>query len=182
MAKEGIVLYTTRTGYSKKYAEYLAEELDYTIKPIQKANLFNVSCYPVVIYGGGLKHNRIDGIKGITEGFEYLGDQTVIIYSVGLASMNDDLIRQIKLHNFPDYISDALFYQPLPGGLARKDCEGNGAVAREIELYRSKRAENKKLTRGDKLALAIADGQSPDQNRFDISACAPIIEAARNHV
>ena len=60
--KEGIVLYSSRTGYSKRYAEHIAQELDYAIKPIQKANLFQVSCYPTVIFGGGLHHNRIDGI------------------------------------------------------------------------------------------------------------------------
>ena len=182
MAKDGIVLYSSKTGYSKRYAEYLAEELDYTLKPIQKANLFNVSCYPVVIYGGGLKHNRIDGLRGIIDGFKYLGDQTVIVFSAGLASLNDDLIKQIKFHNFPDYISDALLYQPLPGGLHHKDCIGSGLVAKEIALYQQKRDEHKKLTRGDKLALAIAEGQSPDQDRFDIAACAPILEAARNHM
>ena len=40
--KEGIVLYSSRTGYSKRYAEHIAQELDYAIKPIQKANLFQV--------------------------------------------------------------------------------------------------------------------------------------------
>ncbi|MBR2834963.1 MAG: hypothetical protein IKE43_04545 [Coriobacteriales bacterium] len=182
MAKDGIILYSSKTGYSKRYAEYLAEELDYTIKPIQKANLFNVSCYPVVIYGGGLKHNRIDGLRGIIDGFKYLGDQTLIIFSAGLASLNDDLIKQIKAHNFPEFMSDAYVYQPLPGGLHRKDCEGNGPVAKEVALYLQKRDEHKKLTRGDKLALAIAEGQTPDQDRFDTSACATIIQAARCHV
>ena len=56
MAKDGIVLYNSFTGYTKRYAEYLAETLDYAIKPIQKANLFNVSTYPTIIFGGPLHH------------------------------------------------------------------------------------------------------------------------------
>ena len=76
MAKDGIIIYSSQTGFTKRYAEYMAEELDYDIKPVRKANLFRVSCYPVVIYGGGLHHNRIDGIRGLVEGSEYLGDQT----------------------------------------------------------------------------------------------------------
>lgn len=182
MAKDGIVLYATKTGYSKKYAEYLAEELDYAIKPIQKANLFAVSCYPVVIFGGGLHHNRIDGIRGINEGFKYFGEQTLIIYSVGIASVNDDLVKQIRLKNFPDYPFDMYQFQYLSGGLTRKDCLPGGVMAKEIELYRQKRDEKKKLTRGDKIALAIADGEAPDQVRFDTSRCASIITAARKHL
>ena len=182
MAKDGIVLYSSRTGYSKRYAEYLAEELDYAIKPIQKANLFAVSCYPVVIFGGGLHHNRIDGVMGITEGFKYFGEQTVLLYAVGVASVNDDLVKQIRLKNFPELPLDSYLFQYLPGGLSRKDCLPGGVYADEIALYRKKRDEKKKMTRGDKLALAIADGETPDQNRFDTSLCAPLISAARRHL
>jgi len=83
--KEGIVLYSSRTGYTKRYAEYIAEQLGYAIKPINKANMFSVSCYPTIIYGGGLHHNNIDGIKGIQEGMKYFGDQNLIIFSVAWA-------------------------------------------------------------------------------------------------
>lgn len=179
MAKDGIVLYSSRTGYTKRYAEYLAEELGYAIKPLQKANLFNVSCYPTVIFGGGLHHNRIDGIQGIADGFKYFGEQNLILFSVGLASVNDDLIKQIKAKNFPDFMAGTYFYQPLPGGLAYADTQPGGVMADKVALYREKRDAGKKLTRGDKIALAIADGETPEQNRFDTAACAPILAAAR---
>ncbi len=181
-SKEGIVLYTSRTGYTKRYAEHLAKELGYAIKPLQKANLFTVSCYPTIIYGGGLHHNNIDGIKGITEGFKYLGEQNLIVFSVGLASVNDDLVKQIKAKNFPDFMSGTFLYYALPGGLSRKDTQPGGVMAEKVDLYRQKRADGKKLTRGDKLALAIADGETDEQDRFDVAACEPILLAARRHL
>lgn len=177
--KDGIVLYASQTGYTKRYAEYLAQELDYTVKPLQKANLFNVSCYPTVIFGGGLHHNRIEGIQAIAEGSKYFGDQNLIFFSVGLASVNDDLIKQIKAKNFSEFEPGSYFYQPLPGGLALRDTQPGGAMADKVALYREKRDAGKKLTRGDKIALAIADGETPEQDRFDTAACAPLIAAAR---
>lgn len=177
--KEGIVLYSSRTGYTKRYAEHIAQELGFAIKPIQKANLFSVSCYSTIIYGGGLHHDRIDGIKGLIDGFEYFGDQSLIVFSVGLASINPDLAKQIKDKNFDPSIQGDFLYFSLPGGLSRSDCMGSGAMAAKIAEYRTKREEGKKLTRGDKIALAIADGETPDHNRFDVSACDPIIAAAR---
>lgn len=177
--KEGIVLYSSRTGYSKRYAEHIAQELDYAIKPIQKANLFQVSCYPTVIFGGGLHHNRIDGIEGLTEGFKYFGEQNLIIFSVGLASVNDELIKQIKAKNFPDFMEGTYFYHALPGGLSRSDTVEGAAMGSKVKTHREKREAGKKLTRGDKIALAIADGETPEQDRFDTAACAPILAAAR---
>lgn len=182
MAKDGIVLYTSRTGYTKRYAEYLAEELDYAIKPLHKANLFSVSCYPTIVYGGGLHHNNIDGIKGITEGFDYLGEQNLILFSVGLASVNDELVKQIKAKNFPEFMTGTFFYHALPGGLARKDTQSGGAMAEKVAAYREKREQGKKLTRGDKIALAIADGDAPEQDRFDLKTCEPLLMAARRHL
>ena len=180
MAKDGIVLYNSFTGYTKRYAEYLAETLDYAIKPIQKANLFNVSTYPTIIFGGPLHHNHIEGISGIIEGCSYFGEQNLIVFSVGIASLNADLEKQIKMRNCGDLPVESFLYQALPGGLSYKDCQPGGRMGKLVETYRAKQAEGKKLTRGDKLALAIADGERPEQNRFNTDSCATIIAAARS--
>ena len=181
MAKKGIVIYSSRTGYTKRYAEYLAKELNYAIKPLKHANLFAVSCYPTVIYGGGLHHNRIDGIDGIINGIDYFGEQNLIVYSVGLASTNDELTKEIWLKNFPEELKGSFLFQTLPGGLARKDCEPGGVMADKVAFYRQKRDENKRLTRDNRIALDIADGVSAEQDRFDTKSCDPIIAAARRH-
>lgn len=182
MAKDGIIIYSSQTGFTKRYAEYMAEELDYDIKPVRKANLFRVSCYPVVIYGGGLHHNRIDGIRGLVEGSEYLGDQTLIVFSVGLSSVNEDILRDIKTRNIPDFLAENTYFEALPGGLAYKDTQPGGAVAEKIEFYRKKRDEGRKLTRGDGIALAIADGERPEQDRFNPDACKTLINVARRRL
>ncbi len=182
MAKDGIIVYSSTTGYTKRYAEYLAESLNYDIKPIRKANLFRISCYPVIVYGGGLHHNRIDGIKGLFDGYEYLGDQSLLVFSVGLSSMNDVIINDVKRRNIPDFLRDAILYQPLAGGLSRADTQPGGVLHDKVEFYRGKRAEGKKLTRGDTIALAIADGESPDQDRFNVESAADIIAASKKRV
>ena len=182
MAKDGIIVYSSRTGFTKRYAEYLAEELNYDIKPAQKANLFRVSCYPVVIYGGGLHHNKIDGIQGLIDGNEYLGDQTLIVYSVGLSSVTPDILRELKTRNIPDFLEEQVFFQALPGGLRRQDTMGEGPMAKKVEFYRKKREEGRKLTRGDMIALSIADGEGRDQDRFDPKTCEDIIIAAKSHI
>ena len=182
MAKDGIIVYSSRTGFTKRYAEYLAKQLDYDVKPVKKANLFRVSCYPVVIYGGGLHHNKIDGIKGLIDGSEYLGDQTLIVFSVGLSSVNEDIIRDIKTRNIPDFLLENTFFKALPGGLARADTLPGGPMAEKVAYYRQKRDEGKTLTRGDTIALSIADGSSPDQDRFNPELCEEIISVARRHL
>ena len=98
---------------------------------------------------------------------------------MGLASVNDELIKQIKAKNFPDFMEGTYFYHALPGGLSRSDTVEGAVMGSKVKTYREKRDAGKKLTRGDKIALAIADGETPEQDRFDTAACAPILAAAR---
>ena len=95
MAKDGIVLYNSFTGYTKRYAEYLAETLDYAIKPIQKANLFNVSTYPTIIFGGPLHHNRIEGISGIIDGCS----QAMVFYRIILPISKPGIVKGNHWHH-----------------------------------------------------------------------------------
>ena len=107
-------------------------------------------------------------------------EQVKNIAAIMLKSLSDRLEKQIKMRNCGDLPVESFLYQALPGGLSYKDCQPGGKMGKLVETYRAKQAEGKKLTRGDKLALAIADGERPEQNRFNTDACATIIAAARS--
>ena len=165
---------------NERYADIIVdithEKLDRTFQyqiPPELEGRVQAGTRVKIPFGGG---NRI------IDGYEYLGDQTLIVFSVGLSSVNDDIIRDIKRRNLPDFLQENVFFKALPGGLARKDTLPGATMAHKVDFYREKRAEGKTLTRGDMIALAIADGESPDQNRYDEGEASVIVNAARRHV
>jgi menaquinone-dependent protoporphyrinogen IX oxidase len=56
MKKKTIVLYESKTGFTRKYAEWIAEELDAELFPLQEArrsiDAAKLQDYDAVIFGG----------------------------------------------------------------------------------------------------------------------------------
>lgn len=76
-----IVVYKSKYGYTKKYAQWLVESLDCDIK--ENASLADVMGYDTIIYGGGIYAGRINGAKLITKNLEKLSGKKLALFAVG---------------------------------------------------------------------------------------------------
>lgn len=76
-----IVVYRSKYGYTKNYAEWLAESLGCDIK--ENASLADIADYDVVIFGGGIYAGRINGIKFITKNYGKLAGKKLVLFAVG---------------------------------------------------------------------------------------------------
>lgn len=76
-----IVVYKSKYGYTKKYAQWLAESLDCGVK--ENVSLADVMGYDTIIYGGGIYAGRINGAKLITKNLEKLSGKKLALFAVG---------------------------------------------------------------------------------------------------
>ncbi len=76
-----IVAYKSKYGYTKKYAEWIAETLGCDIK--ENASLADVAGYDTVICGGGIYAGRINGAKLITKNLGRLAGKKLVLFAVG---------------------------------------------------------------------------------------------------
>lgn len=76
-----IVVYKSKYGYTKKYAQWLAESLGCDIK--ENASLADIMVYDTIIYGGGIYAGRINGAKLITKNLEKLSGKKLALFAVG---------------------------------------------------------------------------------------------------
>ena len=78
-------MYFTQYGSTKKYAEWIAEELKgdvFDIRSIKQSQLYD---YDIIILGGGLYAGNIKGLHLLAENYEKLKDKKLIIFTCGLA-------------------------------------------------------------------------------------------------
>lgn len=83
------VVYQSKYGSTKKYAEWIQEELSCDLfekKSIKTGQLEN---YDVIIYGGGLYAGGVSGIDLVTKSFARLKNKKWILFTCGLADPND---------------------------------------------------------------------------------------------
>lgn len=94
MKKDSIILYKSAYGFTKKYAEWIADALKCDCIDINNFD-FNGD-YKTIIFGGGLYAGKINGIKTLIKNYDKIKDKKVIIFTVGVADVNDsDNVKNI---------------------------------------------------------------------------------------
>ncbi len=89
-----IVLYRSKTGFTKKYADWIAEVLECEAKPISKRAIEEAKSCDVIIYGSGLMGNMIMGLNKV------LGlNGKLVIFATGASRASDELVDTIKNQN-----------------------------------------------------------------------------------
>lgn len=115
-----IVIYKSKTGYTKTYAEWIAEELNCDIKSAETVSKEDFKQYDVIIYGGGLYALGINGISLIKKNYEELKNKKIVVWATGSNPGRPDEMESVWKHNFtPEQLSTIkTFY--LRGGFDYK--------------------------------------------------------------
>ena len=80
-----IVIYDSKYGHTKQYAEWIAKECSCAALPRKQASSATLSDYDTIIYGGGLYAGGVSGINLLTENYDLLTTKNVILFTCGLA-------------------------------------------------------------------------------------------------
>jgi menaquinone-dependent protoporphyrinogen IX oxidase len=111
-----VVLYKTRYGSSKKYAEWIAEELHGDLFDIEDVDPERLKDYDCIVFGGSLYATGISGLSTIKENFKSFENKKVIIFSVGASPARSEVIEDIKAKNFSPEIVEKIEFFHLRGG------------------------------------------------------------------
>lgn len=110
-----VVVYRSKYGATKKYAEWIAEALN--CKAIENRNLKieDLLQYDTIIYGGGLYAEVIDGVTLITKNLDKLDGKKLVVFSTGITPLKyteyydklvidknfkPEMLDKIKIYNF----------------------------------------------------------------------------------
>ena len=80
-----LVMYHSNYGVTKKYAEWIASELNADIYSVNNINQSILVNYDTIILGGGLYAGSIKGINLLINHFENIKNKKLIIFTCGLA-------------------------------------------------------------------------------------------------
>ncbi len=79
-----IVIYKTKYGATKKYAEWIAEELNCDIVDAKNVKIDDILKYDTIVYGGGLYAEIINGVHMLTKNMDKLKDKKIAVFTTGL--------------------------------------------------------------------------------------------------
>lgn len=106
----GIILYKSRYGTTKKYAQWLSEETGFEMLETSKAKISDVRKYDIIVLGGGIYASGIAGIDFLRKNIEQLCDKKIIVFCVGASPYEEKTFDEIRNRNMKDKLSSVPCY------------------------------------------------------------------------
>ncbi len=83
-----IVIYKTKYGSTKNYAEWIAEELGCEAIDAKAVSIDMLKDYDTIVYGGGLYGEVINGVSLITKNIDKLRGKKIAVYTTGITPLS----------------------------------------------------------------------------------------------
>ena len=108
---KGVILYQSKYGATKKYANWLIEETGFDCVETKNAKVVNLQEYDVIILGGGVYASGIAGLQFLKKNIGQLADKKIVVFAVGASPYDEKEIQQIRELHFKNELSSIpLFY------------------------------------------------------------------------
>lgn len=173
---KAIVIYKSKYGSTKTYAEWIAEELECDIADAKSVKFDKLDGYDTVIYGGGLYAEVIDGVHILIKNLDKLAGKKIAVFTTGLTPIDyreyydgmvmernfkGDTAKRVKVFNFPGkmIIDDLTFVHRAA-----------------IKSLKKMMSAKENPTESEKLLIRLCDS---DGDFTDRSAIAELVEYVR---
>jgi menaquinone-dependent protoporphyrinogen IX oxidase len=114
------VIYKSKYGSTKKYAQWIAEELEADLFDVTQVNTEALGQYQTIIFGGGLYASGIIGSDFLVKNYELLAEKQIIVFTVGLANPQLTDYTNIIEKNFPPMMRESIKIFHLRGAIDYK--------------------------------------------------------------
>lgn len=94
-----MVIYKSATGFTKKYAQWIAEELSAELFAAREVTLQQMEGYACIIFGGRLYAVGIDGFNLIKKNYERLKGKRLLVFATGASPVSETVIADVRSKN-----------------------------------------------------------------------------------
>lgn len=95
-----VIIYKTKTGFTKRYAEWIKTALNAELVAFNKRKKVNLGSYDTVIFGSGMHMGMISGVKWFKKQLPRLDRKKLIVFVTGAAPAESDDLQKSLLQNF----------------------------------------------------------------------------------
>lgn len=165
---EAIVVYKTKYGSTKKYAEWIGEELNCKVSDSKDITIDELEKYDTIIYGGGLYAEVINGVTLITKNIERFKNKKIAVYTTGITPINchDYYDKLVLEKNFKNGVPECIKIFNFTGKMIIDELSLVHKTAlktlKKIMISKKEPTEMEKLL----VELCDADGDFSDRNQI----------------
>ncbi|MBQ7032975.1 MAG: flavodoxin [Clostridia bacterium] len=171
-----IVLYKSKYGSTKQYAEWIAEEIGCQAVEAGRVRAEALAPYDTVIYGGGLYAEVIAGLTLLTKNMEKVKDKKIAVFSTGITPIDcrDYYDRLVLEKNFKNGVPENMRIFNFPGKMILSELSLPHRTA--IKALKKLMSGKENPTEMERLLVQLCDA---DGDFTDKTAIAPLLEYVR---
>ncbi|MBE5881295.1 MAG: hypothetical protein E7289_03120 [Lachnospiraceae bacterium] len=119
-----LVVYKSKTGFTKKYAEIIAKEVQCDMIELKKATAAKMAEYDTVVFGSRLFAGNVDDLKKAKEMFAASSAKELVVFATGATpNAAEDIVNDVWENNFtPEeleviphfYMQSGICYEKMP--------------------------------------------------------------------
>lgn len=173
------VIYKSKSGFVKKYAEWIAEELSADIFEASTVTPTIMGFYDTVVFGGGLYAIGINGVKLITGNMDKLEGKKVVVFASGASPFSERVLNEVRNSNFSEVQQEKIHFFYLRGGFDYNKLKSVDKILMTLLNLKIKLKEkkNKELTSDEKGMLVVHERPADYTNRKNINEIVSLIRA-----
>jgi flavodoxin len=169
-ASDILIIYKSKYGSTKEYAEWIASETKADIVPLKEITWDNLEKYKKVVFGTYLHIGTLVGIEEILKKWSYLEKKRFVLFSVSAAKPGNPTIEDAYVKGVPASIRAKTKFFQLRGRMIKLDLIDSIAVSVPKTMLKLKYFFSK-----DPICLKMIEGFSPF-NGMDKKTIAPIVK------
>lgn len=118
MDKKGIIVYHSKTGFTKRYARWLSEEMGWPSVSIKEMAGTSFPSVDVMVFGGGLHAGVLEGLAKARKIFEKSDAGRLVVFATGATPGTEtEIIEEMWQRNLTEEELKQRSHFYLPGGL-----------------------------------------------------------------
>ena len=106
----GVILYQSKYGATKKYADWISEETGFECIETKKAEIKKIQSFDVIILGGGIYASGIAGLSFLKKNMQSLRDKKIIVFCDGASPFEEEQFHLIIEHNMNEGLEEIPCY------------------------------------------------------------------------
>lgn len=154
-----VVIYKSKHGSTKQYAEWIGEELDCPVIAEKEFSKKDFEKYDNIIFGGCVQAGGIMGFDLIKKNMRRLEDKKIVTFAVGLNVMQKETRMQLREINFDKKRVERMTCFYCPGAYKPEEIKGIDAGIMKMMVSMLESKGDLEMTEDDKKLLdAVKNG------------------------
>lgn len=140
-----IIIYNSKTGFTKRYAEWIAEAAGAECVNLSEAKKKDLAGYDAIVFGSWACAGSIKDVDWFTENVDRWKGKKLIVFCVGASPVTPDVEKSLACNfNEPKLEQADVFY--CPGGLNYEKMSASSRLMMRMFVKMIKAKKNKSAT------------------------------------